>query len=121
MNILLDSDVLIDIIKNKVELDQRSCFINPIIYAEVLYGLLYVGKSEKQLQEFLDEKRIEILNIGTYTASIYTKLKLSLNKKGQPLADNDLLIAASCIEHNLHLYTQNLKHFTRVRNLKIFK
>jgi len=49
---------------------------------------------------------------------IYTNLKLTLNKKGFPLADNDLLVAASCLEYDLSLYTLNLKHFGRIQDLK---
>ena len=117
MGILLDSNIIIEVIKGKVSLKETNYFINPVVYAEVLYGLLYVGKSESEFQEFLDNKRIEILVISTNTASIYTNLNLTLNKKG-PLADNDLLVAASCLEYDLSLYTLNLKHFGRIQDLK---
>ena len=119
MNVLLDSSILIDVIKKKVELKEISYFVNPIVYAEILYGLLYIGKSEKQLQKFLSEGGIEVLTIGLDTAGVYAKLKLDLNKKGRSLADNDLLIAASCLEHGLALYTSNSKHFARIPDLKL--
>lgn len=118
MSILLDSNIIIEVIKGKIKLKETNYFINPIVYAEVLYGLLYVGKSESEFQEFLDNKSIEILVIGTNTASIYTNLKLSLNKKGLLIADNDLFVAASCLEYSLSLYTLNLKHFGRIKDLR---
>lgn len=119
MSILLDSNIIIDVIKKKVDLKETSYYINPIIYAEVLYGLLYIGKSENEFQRFLESKRIEVLAIGANTASTYANLKLELNKKGYPLADNDLLVAASCLGHNLSLFTLNFKHFERIRGLNI--
>jgi predicted nucleic acid-binding protein len=118
MPIFLDSNIVVDAIKHKVTLKNTSYYINPIVYAEVLYGLLYIGKSENEFQRFLESIGIEVLTISTETASIYTKLKLEYNKKGFPLADNDLLIAASCLEHSLSLFTLNLRHFERIRDLK---
>jgi len=94
-------------------------YINPVVYSEVLYGLLYVKKPEKALVAFLDECGIEVLAIGRDTASLHSRLKLELNKKGQPLPDNDLLVAASCLEHSITLYTFNAKHFNRVPGLEL--
>jgi predicted nucleic acid-binding protein len=34
-------------------------------------------------------------------------------------SDDDLLIAAYCIKHNLPLVTNNTKHFTNIEHLKI--
>lgn len=121
MSVFLDSSVLIEVIKGNIELERPRYFINPIVYAEVLYGLLTVKKSEKQFQMFLNEEGIEVMPLGLETASIYTKLKYTLDKKGKPLADNDLLIAASCLEHSLTIHTLNLKHFERIPKLKVFK
>ena len=120
MNILLDSSVLIDLIKGKVKLDfSEKYYINPIVYSEVLYGLLYIGKSETDFQQFLESNRVESISIGTNTAGIYTNLKLKLRENNDSIADNDLLIGASCLEHDLTLYTLNTKHFKRIPNLKL--
>ncbi len=120
MSTLLDSSVIIDLIKGRVKLkSNEKYYINPIVYSEVLYGLLYANKSEKSLEEFFDELGIEVLIIGTNTAIIHSRIKLDLNKKGQPLPDNDLLVAATCLEHNLQLFTLNLKHFNRIRGLDL--
>jgi predicted nucleic acid-binding protein len=86
----------------------------------VLYGLLYIGKTERAFKGFLDENNIRVLTIGVDTASVFTKTKLNLNKKGIPLSDDDLLIAASCLEYGIPLYTLNKKHFERVPNLRLW-
>ena len=120
MNIFLDSSSLINKIRSKEHFDSNNNYlINPIVYTEVLYGVLYLKKTEKSLGEFLAKNNVGMVKVGKKTASIYTKAKLDLNKKGTPIADNDLLIAASCLEYGLTLETLNLKHFKRVPKLKI--
>lgn len=120
MSILLDSSVIIDLMRGKIKLKPTErYYINPIVYSEVLYGLLYASKSEKELEGFFDELGIETLIIGTNTAIVHSKMKLDLNRRGQPLPDNDLLVAATCLEHNLQLFTLNLKHFSRIRDLNL--
>jgi len=122
MTKFLDSNILIEVLKGKAKLKKsENYFISPIVYAEVLYGFLYIGKKVRQFDNFLEKSQIEIVQVGRKTAEIYTKIKLALNKKGMPLEDNDLLIAASCLEYGLPLVTKNLKHFMRIKKLKILK
>jgi predicted nucleic acid-binding protein len=42
-----------------------------------------------------------------------------LQKRGIMIGDNDLLIAAYCIQHDFTLVTNNEKHFKYINNLKI--
>ena len=122
MTKFLDSNILIDVLKGKTKLKKsENYFISPIVYAEVLYGLLYIDKKASQFDNFLEKNQIEIVQVGRKTAETYTKIKLVLNKKGMPLEDNDLLITASCLEYGLPLVTENLKHFMRIKKLKILK
>ncbi len=120
MTKVLDSNILIKALKGKLDLEKyEGSYINPIVYAEVLYGILYIGKTMDEFDDFLETFQLEILPIGKETAEIFTKLKLELNKKGQPLPDNDLLIASSALEHDLALVTENKKHFERIKGLTL--
>jgi len=122
MTTFLDSNILIEILKNKKKpVAKKHYVINPIVYAEVLYGLLYIKKKPSEFDEFLGRHNIEILNIQRKTAEIYTTLKLELNRKGSPIEDNDLLVAASCLEYDIPLVTGNVKHFDRIRELKVLE
>ncbi|HOM77756.1 MAG TPA: type II toxin-antitoxin system VapC family toxin [bacterium] len=117
---ILDSNIIINALKGKSKLGAyKGSYITPIVYAEVLYGILYIGRKVKEFDDFLNENEIETLPIGKETAQIFTKIKLELNKKGNPLADNDLLIAASGLEYDLEVVTGNKKHFSRIRGLKV--
>jgi tRNA(fMet)-specific endonuclease VapC len=46
-------------------------------------------------------------------------LYASLFQQGNLIADGDLIIAATAIEHNLILATRNLKHFQRIAGLRL--
>ncbi len=120
MQYLIDSSVLIEIIRGNTQLDDASTyFINSVVYAEVLYGYLYTGHTERQFTEQLSKLNIITLQVTAETASIYTRKKLYLNKQGMPIPDNDMFIAATCIEYKLRLLTLDFKHFKRVPDLKI--
>lgn len=49
----------------------------------------------------------------------YGRLRAELERKGQPLAEPDLMIAAIGLARNLVLVTGNVKHFERVEGLKL--
>jgi predicted nucleic acid-binding protein len=44
-----------------------------------------------------------------------------LRANGQLIGDADLLIAATALEHDLTLVTQNLHHFNRIPGLKLYQ
>ena len=62
---------------------------------------------------------IKILPVEEKVAEIQLDIKIDLENKKQPLADFDLLIAATAIAQNLTLITRNKKHFRRIKQLKI--
>lgn len=118
MRILLDTSILIDLSKDKLTLPNTDYYyINPIVYSEMLYGVLIIKKSEDMLVTFLKELEISTLPITVETASIFTRIKLHLSREGNRIPDNDILIAASCIEHEISLMTLNKKHFERISGL----
>jgi predicted nucleic acid-binding protein len=118
MKILLDTSILIDLSKGKLTLPTTDYYyINPIVYSEMLYGVLIIKKSEDLLVNFLKELEVSTLPITIETASISTRIKLHLSREGNRIPDNDILIAASCIEHDLELMTLNKKHFKRISGL----
>ena len=120
MNIFLDANILVEAVKGKVTLDIKYniYYINPIVYAEVLYGILYVGRREKSFKDYLEYIEAGFIGISMETARIFVKEKVRLNNLGLPLPDNDLMIAASCLEYDMPIWTLNLKHFKRIKSLK---
>lgn len=117
MKIFLDSCVLIGVMKKKLKLNKDDdYYINPIVYAEIGYGFINIGRKLSEFDMFLDSRGINRIEIGFMTAKVFCNLKFVL--KRELIADNDLLIASSCLEKKMKLWTLNMKHFERVDGLK---
>lgn len=126
MRYLADTDVVVNHIRGKLAITelifQKGLSISIITYGELLYGAWkshYKEKTLKIISNFIRNLEIQILNLDENILFEYAEIKVSLEKAGQRLSDFDLLIAATAKRHNLTLLTRNLKHFSRVSNLKI--
>ena len=51
----------------------------------------------------------------------FAETRAFLRRRGQGIADLDLLIAATALHHDLTLLTFNLRHFARVPDLKLYQ
>ena len=126
---ILDSDILIyflkgkkDIIKRIISLPQDNLYITIINYTELLYGIYNSNKitqNKEKILPFLDN--FEILQFDKSSSEIFAKLKSKLKKQGNIIADMDLMIASITIANKATLFTNNLKHFTRIEELKIME
>jgi len=50
---------------------------------------------------------------------IFAKEKARLKKSGNIIADMDLMIASIAIENDCTLFSNNIKHFDRIKNLDL--
>jgi predicted nucleic acid-binding protein len=73
----------------------------------------------KVLQDFLSG--VSVLGIDGEICKIFGRERARLRKEGKPIGDFDLLIASTCIRHELTLLSDNIREFERVENLKILK
>lgn len=120
---LVDTDILIkayrgDKIKevNLPHLQGKYC-ISVITACELING----AKSIKQRAEFLKVLRfyqIPLLNenISEHAFSLYKRYSLKNDMK-----ISDSFIAATAIEHDLFLYTDNKKDFNFIEGIKFYK
>jgi tRNA(fMet)-specific endonuclease VapC len=86
---------------------------------EILRGLHAKG-APRQIAQFLATCRAGIVYplteaVVDRAAEIYG----SLRRRGQPISDADLLIAATALLHDLSLVTGNEDHFKRLDGLRI--
>jgi tRNA(fMet)-specific endonuclease VapC len=56
---------------------------------------------------------------GREAAEIYGRLRSDLERKGTPLADPDLRIAATALAHTATLITGNVRHCGRIPGLSV--
>lgn len=130
MNYLLDTDIVIDFLKNQkpaIDLFRRltneSLKISVITLMEIGYGIeksYDPGKKKKQFRNFIEEFSIEIISIESIVAEEFVRIKIGLEKQKQPLTDFDIIIAATAMVNNLTLATRNTKHFKRIKKLQLF-
>jgi predicted nucleic acid-binding protein len=52
------------------------------------------------------------------TTEVYARVRLALKKKGRPIPENDMWIAALCVEHALPFATYD-EHFDEVEGLTL--
>ena len=89
------------------------------VVGELIFGALNSQRPQENLarvQELI--VRCIVLETKASTASLYAHIRLQLKHKGKPIPENDLWIAALCLEHNIPLATEDA-HFLEVQGLSV--
>jgi tRNA(fMet)-specific endonuclease VapC len=125
---LIDSDILslsmrsqepaFSRVKNYFVTNEKLSF-SAMTRFEVLRGLLAKNATTQT-------KKFELLCVSNDVISIdlpildrAAYIYAYLFQQGKLIADGDLIIAATAIEHNLILATRNVKHFERIPGLQL--
>lgn len=66
--------------------------------------------NRKELEQFLDSPRVNLLTLDEETAEHYAKIYREVKKKGKPIPTNDLWVAASAMRHALAIFSYD-EHF----------
>ncbi|HAS51934.1 MAG TPA: VapC toxin family PIN domain ribonuclease [Gammaproteobacteria bacterium] len=125
---LLDTDILSFMLrKHPIVINRATQYLSTypkytfslITRYEILRGLK-AKNAVKQLAAFdLFCQNSEILPITEEVISHASDIYAILHQRGQLIGDADLLIAATALDHDLILATNNENHFSRVSNLRI--
>lgn len=108
---------VIEKIKNNF---QYGVAISSITLAELEFGVQASANVEKNtiaLYKFLSI--VEILDFDSSAAIEYGKIRADLKRKGTPIGNMDMLIAAHAKSENLIVVTHNTREFERVEGLKL--
>jgi tRNA(fMet)-specific endonuclease VapC len=126
MKYLLDTNICIyylkgvkNILKRIKEIGLNNCAISEITVAELKYGIERSSKQEKNrklINDFIESVTI-IPIISSF--DIYAKEKASLRKQGKIIDEFDLLIGCTAIVNDMILVTGNVKHFERLKDIRI--
>ena len=127
MAYLIDTDIIIFGITGNQKVQQRisekeaiSKAISIITYGELLYGAKKSSQTDKNSAIIYRLAEIfPIIGISRAVIEAFADVKLSLEKQGDKLADLDLLIAATALSLNYTLVTNNIKHYKRIKGLKL--
>ena len=136
---LLATDTLVFYLRGREDVRRRLLAVpSPELFtSSVCIGELYYGAAKSQLKSQLkselkserptDRKTevnrlrdaLQVIPLGSVETERFGELKASLERRGERLADADLMIAATALTHNLIAVTHNLRHFGRIDGLQV--
>ncbi len=111
-----------DAMRMLFSLKKEGLAISIITLAELYEGVVRATNptlAENRLEDFLSGT--SILGVDEGICRIFGKEMARLHKEGKPIGDFDLLIASTCLYHDLVLLTDNIKEFERVEGLRLLK
>jgi tRNA(fMet)-specific endonuclease VapC len=128
MRYLLDTNTCIYIIKSSPErlilrfkrLRVGDVGVSAITVCELQFGVSHSSQPEKNqraLTEFLGP--LEILDFPATASVVYGEIRTHLQRAGTPIGSYDLLLAAHALDCDLTLVTNNVREFSRVRDLRM--
>ena len=128
MKYYLDTNICIYFLKGKhISLLNKIKNYHPdaikiasIVKAELLYGANKSQKKEENIEKinkFL--LPFEIINFDNPSSIIYASIRADLEKRGEIIGPNDLIIASIVQANGGTLVTNNVKEFKRIKSIKI--
>ena len=126
MKFLLDTNICIYYMKGLFDLNTKieevgidNCYISEITLAELKFGVAnstHQVKNRNALNGFLEGVNV----IPIFNAlDLYANEKARLRSEGNIVDDFDLLIGTSAIVNTMTLVTNNVKHFSRLKNIMV--
>ncbi len=123
---LIDTDWIIHYLLGEKHITQELMRLRPeglavsvISLAEVYEGVFYSHDPETSQKGFADFlEGVSILSVDEDICPVFAKERGRLRKEGSLIGDFDLLIASTCLSHELTLLTNNVRHFERVNGFK---
>src|SRR5438270_6975300 len=125
---LLDSDVCIGWLKGKDDrLRERlgstpteSLALCSVVKGELLFGARSSGRVAANLRKLATFfEPLASLSFDDAAAEEYGSLRAHLEREGQLIGSNDMMIAAIALASQVKLVTRNLKEFQRVPKLEL--
>lgn len=99
----------------------KLLFLPMPVIGELLYGAMNSMRREDNIRavnEFAEQ--CMPIYVDEAVAGRYASVRLQLKQNGSPIPENDIWIAASCIEVGVELLTQD-NHFTAIDGLSVVR
>jgi tRNA(fMet)-specific endonuclease VapC len=127
MRFLLDTNIVSDLVRHprgKIsdrisKVGEEDVCTSIVVAAELRYGA--TKKNSPRLTAQLEAVlgAIEVLALEAPVDAVYGVIRAGLERIGQPIGANDLLIAAHARALDLTLVTDNEREFSRIENLRV--
>jgi len=125
----LDTDIIVFHLKGNTKVNEKIKEVKSLkkeisityITLYELYKGVYTSAKQKEDLKYLDVllKDIDLINLSINSSDIAGKIYSKLKGNGELINDADILIASLAIANNKILVTGNIKHFGRIKELKI--
>jgi tRNA(fMet)-specific endonuclease VapC len=127
MRFLLDTNIISDLVRHprgKIsdhisEVATQDVCTSIVVAAELRYGAIKKNSSRltSQLEAVLGA--IEVLALEAPVDAVYGVVRAGLERTGQPIGANDMLIAAHALALDLTVVTNNERKFSRIDDLRV--
>ena len=121
---LLDTNIIIALFDEDEKVisqvnQAQEVYLPVIVIGELYYGAYYSKREEENVRK-IDNLRTEvsILDCDDSTAKIYGQVKTQLRRRGRPIPENDLWIAATALQYDLTLAARD-SHFENIDGLEL--
>ena len=123
---LLDTDIVVFFLRNKKNiaehlalLSPNDIFVSEVTVAELEYGNRCSVRYEDN--KWMVDRFLSSVNIVPFSDAIhlYAEERYRLRMLGQSIEDFDLLIGCTAVSDNLIMVTNNAKHYSRIKDIRI--
>jgi tRNA(fMet)-specific endonuclease VapC len=125
---LIDTDWTADYLRGKADAVQVVDPLRPagVAISLVTYGEIFEGiyrardpvAAEADFRKWL--QAVKVLSLNRAIMRGFGRVRADLRRRGLPIGDSDIMIAATALHHDLTLVTRNRRHFDRIPNLKLY-
>jgi tRNA(fMet)-specific endonuclease VapC len=125
-SVVLDTNIAIaflsddDSVRQHVAAAERI-ILTTVVLGELFYGARHSDRAEQNLQRVEElAQNCEVLDVSIETARQYGIIKSELRRKGAPIPNNDIWIAALTQQYGAAIATRD-QHFDLVERLAIVR
>ncbi len=127
MGFLLDTNILSDLVRHPhgpisdriKEVKERNICTSIVVAAELRYGAAKKASSRLTMQLEAVLHAIDVLAFEQPADAVYAEIRTLLERAGQTIGVNDLLIAAHALALGHSVVTDNERKFSRVQDLRV--
>lgn len=126
---ILDTDIVINFLRGEEKIKQlvynfytKNTCITFITLSELFFGAYNSKYTPQHLKEinFLTDF-VDVLHPDFNACKLFGKIKSELKNSGKIIGDFDIMIAAIAIANDFILVTNNIKHYSTINELKLYK
>lgn len=127
--VCLETTFIIDVLRGEnsvIPLEEKISKSEEIVTVasptimEIIAGALQSSRPEEEKQKVINcISTLKTLDFGSTEAHVAGQILANLIKKGEMIEITDVMIGAVAKENNQTLLTKNVKHFSKIKDLKI--